>query len=89
MPAGLAAAKFDIEVTLGEVYDDDGRPLGLRGAVTGSADLFDPASVEKLAQRYARVLSVVVADPLVRVGGVGVLSDVERRQVVSGWNDTV
>ncbi|WP_406443876.1 non-ribosomal peptide synthase/polyketide synthase [Streptomyces sp. NBC_00631] len=88
MAAGLAAAKFDIEVNLGEVYDDDGRPLGVRGSVTGSADLFDPESVEKLAQRYVRVLSALVADPLVRVGGVEVLSEVERGRVVVGWNDT-
>ncbi|WP_181809814.1 hypothetical protein, partial [Streptomyces shenzhenensis] len=79
---------FDLEVTLSEVTDDVGRAVGLRGSVIGAADLFDVGSVGAFAERLVRVLSVVVADPLVRVGGVGVLSDVERRQVVSGWNDT-
>ncbi|MEW1780527.1 amino acid adenylation domain-containing protein, partial [Streptomyces sp. NPDC086777] len=88
MPAGPGAAKFDLDVTLSEVSADDGRPLGLRGSLTGSADLFDPASVQAFAQRYARVLSAVAADPDARVGQVGVLSRSEREQLVVGWNDT-
>ncbi|MFD3590996.1 amino acid adenylation domain-containing protein, partial [Streptomyces sp. NPDC058683] len=88
MPAGPGAAKFDLDVTLSEVSDGDGRPLGLRGSVTGSADLFDLVSVETFAQRYARVLSAVAANPHARVGRVEVLSEVERDRVVVGWNDT-
>ncbi|WP_416987109.1 condensation domain-containing protein, partial [Streptomyces sp. T028] len=88
MHAGSAVAKFDLDVTLGEVFDGDGRPLGLRGAVTGAADLFDPVSVEALAERLVRVLGVVAADARVRVSRVPVLSDAERHQVVAGWNDT-
>src|SRR5690606_32442399 len=74
MQSGLAAAKFDLEVTLGEVSDGDVDGdgggvggVGLRGAVIGSADLFDVGTVELVAERLVRVLSVVAADPLVRV----------------------
>ncbi|WP_416986776.1 amino acid adenylation domain-containing protein, partial [Streptomyces sp. T028] len=88
MQSGLAVAKFDLEVTLSEVTDEAGRPVGLRGAVIGAADLFDPVSVEALAERLVRVLGVVAADARVRVSGVPVLSDAERHRVVVDWNGT-
>ncbi|MFD4264150.1 AMP-binding protein, partial [Streptomyces sp. NPDC058534] len=85
----LAAAKFDLDVSLGEVVGGEGRPAGLRGSVTGSVDLFDAGTVERVGRWLVRVLSVVVEDPQVRVGQVEVLSEVERYQVVDGWNDGV
>ncbi|RSM87129.1 non-ribosomal peptide synthetase, partial [Streptomyces sp. WAC 01420] len=88
MQSGLAAAKFDLEVTLGEVSGGVGGGVGLRGAVIGSADLFDVGTVELVAERLVRVLSVVAADPLVRVSEVEVLSEGELRRVVEGWNET-
>uniref|UniRef100_UPI003A868D16 condensation domain-containing protein n=1 Tax=Streptomyces sp. T028 TaxID=3394379 RepID=UPI003A868D16 len=81
-------SRFDLEVTLSEVTDELGRPVGLRGAVIGSADLFDVGTVGLIAERLARVLSVVAADPHARVGRVEVLSEGERELVVGGWNDT-
>ncbi|MFF2027040.1 amino acid adenylation domain-containing protein, partial [Streptomyces sp. NPDC058171] len=45
------AAKFDLEILLGERFDGLGVPVGLRGAVVGAADLFDVGSVERLVER--------------------------------------
>ncbi|MER7780695.1 condensation domain-containing protein, partial [Streptomyces sp. NPDC096191] len=86
---GQGAAKFDLDVSLGEVVDGEGRPGGLRGSVTGSVDLFDVGTVERVGRWLVRVLSVVAADPQVRVGQVEVLSEVERYEVVAGWNAAV
>ncbi|MFG2548309.1 condensation domain-containing protein, partial [Streptomyces sp. NPDC048594] len=85
----LAAAKFDLDVSLGEVVDGEGRPGGIRGSVTGSVDLFDAGTVERVGRWLVRVLSLVAADPQVRVGQVEVLSEVERYEVVAGWNAAV
>ncbi|MFI9325866.1 amino acid adenylation domain-containing protein, partial [Kitasatospora aureofaciens] len=86
--AGLGMAKFDLELVIGEVFDTDRKPAGLRGVLTGAADLFDAGSVEVLAERWVRVLGAVVADPSVRLSAVDVLGEAERRRVLVEWNDT-
>ncbi|MFI7131019.1 amino acid adenylation domain-containing protein, partial [Nonomuraea sp. NPDC050153] len=88
MPAGESAAKFDLEVLVGEVFDASGAPAGLRGSMVAAADLFDRGSVEVLAARLARVLELVTAEPLVRLSGVELLDGEERRRVLEEWNDT-
>ncbi|WP_449343604.1 condensation domain-containing protein, partial [Streptomyces yaanensis] len=86
--AAQPAAKFDLELSLGEVFDADGVSGGLRGDLIGSADLFDAATVVAMAERLVRVLETVAADPFVRVSGMDVLDAVERRRVLVEWNDT-
>ncbi|MBT2508338.1 amino acid adenylation domain-containing protein, partial [Streptomyces sp. ISL-98] len=51
-------------------------------------DLFDEAAVQTLVGRVQRVLAQMAADPRVRVAGLGVLDEAERRVVVEEWNDT-
>ncbi|WP_434094905.1 condensation domain-containing protein, partial [Streptomyces hyaluromycini] len=83
-----AVAKFDLDVTLSEVLDADGVPVGIRGVVTGSTDLFDPDTVAAIGRRLERVLEAVVADPSVPLSGVDVLDAGERDRVLVEWNDT-
>ncbi|MEV0570758.1 amino acid adenylation domain-containing protein, partial [Dactylosporangium sp. NPDC050588] len=77
-----SAAKFDLEVVMAET------PAGLRGTFTGSADLFDAATVVDMAGRWVRVLESVLVDPAVRLSDVDVLGTGERRRVLVEWNDT-
>src|SRR6266851_833309 len=88
VPAGTAAAKFDLEFTLAEVPGGAGGCGGLRGLVTAAADLFDAATAGQVAGRLVRVLAAVAADPGVRLSRVEVLGEAERREILSGWNDT-
>ncbi|GLY85085.1 hypothetical protein Airi02_030140 [Actinoallomurus iriomotensis] len=82
------AAKFDLDVMVGEEFDAEGGPAGVRGAVTVAADLFDERTAERIADCFVRVLSAVVEDPSTRVSGVGLLDPAERARVLVEWNDT-
>ncbi|MFF2026830.1 amino acid adenylation domain-containing protein [Streptomyces sp. NPDC058171] len=85
---GAAVVKFDLDVNVVEAFDTDGAPAGMRGAVVAAADLFEQSSVVRIAERLSRVLSVLAADPGVRLGAVDVLSEDEQRRVLTEWNDT-
>ncbi|SDE33822.1 amino acid adenylation domain-containing protein, partial [Rhodococcus tukisamuensis] len=81
-------AKFDLQLTLAEGYDDTGSAAGLSAEFTFASDVFDRATVEGFAERFVRVLRGVVEDPGVRVGDVDVLVPGERELVVERWNAT-
>uniref|UniRef100_UPI00083133A4 non-ribosomal peptide synthetase n=1 Tax=Actinomadura macra TaxID=46164 RepID=UPI00083133A4 len=82
-----SVAKFDLDVSLGEEFDDQGRPAGLRGAVVASTDLFDRATAERMAGWLVRVLETVTADPDAPLRTVTVLAEDERSQILVEWND--
>ncbi|HEV3292246.1 MAG TPA: condensation domain-containing protein, partial [Streptosporangiaceae bacterium] len=79
---------LDLNAVVAEVFGAGGVVSGIRGVVTGAADLFDAGSVRLVAERWVRVLDVVTGDPGVRVSGVDVLGAAERDQLLRGWNDT-
>ena len=88
MSPGAPMARYDLNAVVAEVFGAGGVAAGLRGGVTGAADLFDRGSVELIAGRLVRVLAAVAADPGLRVSQVDVLEAAERDQLVAGWNDT-
>ncbi|HKV10659.1 MAG TPA: amino acid adenylation domain-containing protein [Thermoanaerobaculia bacterium] len=74
------ASKADLSVFL----DEDGGRLGL--TVEYDSDLFDAASVERLAGRYRALLEGAAADPEARIADLPLFSSGERRQVLVTWN---
>ncbi|WP_344515748.1 non-ribosomal peptide synthase/polyketide synthase [Dactylosporangium maewongense] len=89
-PAGRAAAtaRFDLDLNIREVFDETGNAAGLRGALTGSADLFDASTVAAIGRRWRHVLETVLADPSVRVSAVDLWDRGERDRVLVEWNAT-
>ncbi|QLQ36521.1 condensation domain-containing protein [Micromonospora robiginosa] len=59
LPVERPAAKFDVDVMVAETFDGAGVAAGLRGTVTGAADLFDAGSVRRLSAGWVRVLAQV------------------------------
>ncbi|MEU7076109.1 amino acid adenylation domain-containing protein, partial [Streptomyces narbonensis] len=86
--AGTRAAKFDLDVSVRELFDAKGAPAGLRGSLTVAADLFDVASAARLAARLGQVLDQATAGPGRTLASIRILAEDERRRVLTDWNAT-
>ncbi|NKX87985.1 non-ribosomal peptide synthase/polyketide synthase [Nocardia coubleae] len=80
-----AVAKFDLQFTLRESDDIDGRADGMAIEIAYATDLFDESSVAVLARRFTQVLAAVVADPTVVVGDIQLLSAEEQQRTLHDW----
>ncbi|WBB76878.1 amino acid adenylation domain-containing protein [Micromonospora sp. WMMD1128] len=80
-PMELRATRFDFELHAVETVD------GLWGKLVFNTDLFDRATVERMAQRWTTLLDAVVAAPDTPVSRLPLLPDAERA-LLAGWNDT-
>ncbi|MGW6917371.1 amino acid adenylation domain-containing protein, partial [Kitasatospora sp. NPDC054939] len=74
LPVDPGVAKFDLDVVLRRVPGTE----ELTGGIRYAAALFDHATVEALAGRLVRLLTLVTADPAVRVADLDLLDDAER-----------
>ncbi|MGY2237228.1 amino acid adenylation domain-containing protein [Pseudomonas gingeri] len=75
-----ATAKFDLAFELVEQGN------GLQLTVEYNTDLFDAATVERLAGHYRRLLEQVAEDAKQPIGALDLLSEAERQQIVVDWN---
>ncbi|WP_373863377.1 amino acid adenylation domain-containing protein, partial [Rhodococcus marinonascens] len=77
------ASQTDLSMSLSDVVGG-----GYAGTLAYAADIFDAVTAAQIAERFVRVLEVVLEDPSVPVGEVSVLDDSERALVLDTWNDT-
>ncbi|HEY6348112.1 MAG TPA: amino acid adenylation domain-containing protein [Candidatus Angelobacter sp.] len=52
-------------------------------------DLFLPSTGERMLLHFQRLFTQAVADPGCRLGDFALLSDLERRQILVDWNNTI
>ncbi|HEV2783795.1 MAG TPA: amino acid adenylation domain-containing protein, partial [Actinophytocola sp.] len=82
LPMPVVTANFDIMIQFTEV---DG---GLRGAVNYNTDLFDAATIDRMATHLGVLLDGIAADADRPVSRLPMLTEPERRRVLREWNDT-
>ncbi|WP_282778393.1 non-ribosomal peptide synthase/polyketide synthase [Nocardia sp. CC201C] len=86
--ADTGTAKFDLQFTVTEQLDADGRAGGMTVEITYARDLFDADSIAVLARRFEQVLAAVAADRTVVVGDIQLLSAEEQRRALHEWSCT-
>ncbi|TDC03309.1 non-ribosomal peptide synthetase, partial [Streptomyces sp. 8K308] len=85
IPAQAHTAHFDLMFSFVEHRNRSGDPAGVTVSVEFRTGLFDAGTVEAMAARLRRLLSAVVADPRRPITDIDLLSDEERRQVLTAW----
>jgi amino acid adenylation domain-containing protein len=53
-----------------------------------SSDLFEPATIERMACHYLRLLKEISADPFKRLSEISILSEQETQELLQGFNRT-
>ncbi|MFE2109337.1 amino acid adenylation domain-containing protein, partial [Kitasatospora sp. NPDC059463] len=87
VPVDTGGARMDLVFSLtGRRTPGDGAPAGIDGVVEYNADVFDPATVELLAERLRRMLLAVCAAPERPVGEVELLAPEERQRLLTDGN---
>ena len=76
------ATRFDLSLGVVEVEG------ALRATFEYSTDLFESQSVARMGEHFSRLLAEVVVNPERRLSEFSLLSEAERRQLISEWNET-
>ncbi|MBV9824058.1 MAG: amino acid adenylation domain-containing protein, partial [Actinobacteria bacterium] len=82
VPTGTGAARFDLSLEVAE------RPDGLELDFEYDSDLFDAATVARLARHFVRLLEQLAADPDRPVGDLRLLTDEEAEEEIHLRNAT-
>ncbi|WP_084534683.1 non-ribosomal peptide synthetase [Nocardia yamanashiensis] len=82
LPMAMDIAKFDLQLTVHEPVGSGAEDAPLTAEFGYAADVFDHATVEALARRFAALLAAAVADPAVPVGDLPILDARETAKLV-------
>ncbi|MBZ4423315.1 non-ribosomal peptide synthetase, partial [Myxococcus sp. RHSTA-1-4] len=77
---GEQAAKFDLTLAFTE------EPEGFRGALEYDAELFEPATAERLLKHLHHAIAAMVARPEARLSRVSLLGADERHRLLVEWS---
>ncbi|WP_288048880.1 non-ribosomal peptide synthetase [Nocardia sp.] len=88
VPLDVVTAKFDLHLNVSDRLAADGTSDGMRAEFAYATDMFDAATVAGFARRLVRLLTAMVESDDAVLGDIDLLDAAERRQLVTGWNDT-
>ncbi|MEV7024640.1 amino acid adenylation domain-containing protein, partial [Kitasatospora sp. NPDC093558] len=97
LPLTTTTSKLDLIFSLTERHAGDGppgpggpggapTPTGIDAIVEYTSDLYDPATVETMIERWVRLLRTAVADPQRRLSRIDLRSAEERRELLPAEN---
>ncbi|HEX2188915.1 MAG TPA: amino acid adenylation domain-containing protein, partial [Longimicrobiaceae bacterium] len=82
LETGGSVAKFDLTLSLREAGEE------IRGELEYRSELWEAATIERMAGHYLAVLEGAAAAPQARLSELELLDEAERRQVLEEWNRT-
>ena len=72
----------DLQLTIFEEHNE------LTALWQYNSDLFEPATIERMAEHFQTLVEGIVADPEQRISDISLLTEAQRRQIVVEWNQT-
>ncbi|WP_175918213.1 non-ribosomal peptide synthetase [Burkholderia contaminans] len=75
-------AKFDLTLHVQDADD------GLAGSLEYNLDLFDAATIDRMAEHFRTLVDAVIADPDRPLGALSLSNDTERNLLTVEWNRT-
>ncbi|MFJ1593059.1 amino acid adenylation domain-containing protein [Kitasatospora albolonga] len=85
VPVRTGTAKLDLAFELTERHRPDGTPDGIDAVLEYSTDLFGEATARGLADRFARLLSVLAGAPDVPLSRLDALLPAEADRILTVW----
>ncbi|HKV38141.1 MAG TPA: amino acid adenylation domain-containing protein, partial [Blastocatellia bacterium] len=89
---GVTMTRFDVEMKVAHfdliLFMADAE-AGLTGRIEYNTDIFDEATVKRMAGHYQRVLEGFVSDLEMKISAIPLLSPCERAELLDEWNPTV
>jgi surfactin family lipopeptide synthetase A len=82
MAVEIGTAKFDLTLTITERTDE------LAATFIYNSDLFDAATIRRMAAEFNTLVEGIVADPDRPISTLPLLTEMEKRQLLVEWNDT-
>ncbi len=82
MEVETGTAKFDLLLVVQE------RKEGLQGIFEYNTDLFQEATIQRMAGHFRTLLEAITADPDQPIASLELLTPEERRRILVEWNDT-
>ncbi len=77
-----STSKFEVTLSMRDA------PGGLTGGLEYNTDLFEPATVARMAAHFERLLESICANPDTHLSALPMLSEGERHQILVDWNKT-
>ncbi|MGW4927489.1 amino acid adenylation domain-containing protein, partial [Streptomyces parvulus] len=87
-PGRTGTAKFDLFFSLAEQRGAHGEPQGISGAVEYSSDIYDPATVRGLFERWLHFLDMATTHPDQPLNHIDILTPDEHARLLGTWLET-